>query len=102
MFQKRIRAVQSWENYPCRTKCLEFVNAPYYINVMLNVFRSFMSAKMRSRVLVTSGTPKCDAELPSDLGGTGESYEELALYWKNKLRENASWYDEDNKFKSII
>lgn len=33
------KCVESWENYPCRTHMLEFVNAPIYVNVILNIFR---------------------------------------------------------------
>lgn len=95
------RSAESWENYPCRTKHLEFVNAPRFLNTILNIFKSFMSTKMKSRISV-SKVSVCTAELPTDLGGKGESYEELAIYWKKVLQENKEWFINDEKFKSIL
>lgn len=88
------RTVESWENYPCRPQLLEFVNAPVHVNFILNVFRSFMSEKMKSRVKVSKREIQMAkfVNLPTDLGGTSESYAELALYWKQKVQEHAAWY----------
>jgi len=36
--------------YPVRTKSLDFVNAPPHVNVVLNIFRQFMTEKLRQRV----------------------------------------------------
>jgi hypothetical protein len=33
-----------------RTKSLDFVNAPPHVNVVLNIFRQFMTEKLRQRV----------------------------------------------------
>lgn len=38
--------------YPVRTKSLDFVNAPPYVNVVLNIFRRFMTEKLRQRVSI--------------------------------------------------
>jgi hypothetical protein len=35
-----------------RTKSLDFVNAPPYVNVVLNIFRRFMTEKLRQRVSI--------------------------------------------------
>ena len=36
--------------YPMRPKSLDFVNAPPHVNVVLNIFRQFMTEKLRQRV----------------------------------------------------
>ena len=36
--------------YPVRTKSLDFVNAPPHVNVVLSIFRQFMTEKLRQRV----------------------------------------------------
>ena len=33
-----------------RTKSLDFVNAPPHVNVVLSIFRQFMTEKLRQRV----------------------------------------------------
>lgn len=97
------RAVNSWENYPLRIQRLDFVNANYGINVVLDIFRSFMSAKMKERVSVKRGKPDFVAadKLPEELGGTVGSYASLASYWKQTLEKNQQWFEDDEKFKSI-
>lgn len=100
------RSVQSWENYSCRPKRLEFVNSPIHVNVVLNIFRSFMSAKMKSRLTINKGPPVQHAipkhVLPKDLGGTGPSYAELADHWQKKAVENRAWFLEMEQFKSVV
>lgn len=98
------RAVNSWESYPLRIQKLEFVNANFGINVVLDIFRSFMSAKMKERVSVKRGKPDFVASdnLPRDLGGTVNSYESLAVHWKHVLEKNLQWFDEDEKYKTIM
>lgn len=97
------RAVNSWDSYPLRIQKLEFVNANFGINVVLDIFRSFMSLKMKERVSVKRGKPdfRASDKLPMELGGTVGSYSTLAQYWKQMLEKNHQWYDEDDKFKSI-
>lgn len=98
------RAVNSWDSYPLRIQKLEFVNANFGINVVLDLFRSFMSAKMKERVTVKRGKPdfKSSDNLPKELGGTVDSYEILARHWKHVLGKNQQWFDEDEKYKSVI
>lgn len=81
---------------------MEFVNAPVHINFALDVFRSFMSPKMKSRLFVSRGPSKLEAVLPSDLGGTGKSYKELAALWKQKVVDHANWFAEQEKYKMIL
>lgn len=91
------RTVESWENYPCRPQLLEFVNAPIHVNIVLNVFRSFMSTKMKSRVKVSRRGTHVGTlvNLPPELGGTGDSYHDLTVYWKRKMQEHAFWFAEE-------
>ncbi|XP_055849969.1 retinol-binding protein pinta [Episyrphus balteatus] len=96
------RSVDSWQVYPCKPKMLEFVNTPTHVNFVLNTFRLFMTAKMRSRIVVRKGTSEAKVKLPRDLGGTGMSYKELALKWKTAVEENAEYFAEYEKYKSIL
>lgn len=85
------------------TKKLEFVNAPFYVNAFLNTFRFFMSNKLKTRMFVTGGRPSINVScLPPELGGNGHSYDELAVYWKDYVQQNAVWFEEDNKYKSTL
>lgn len=98
------RAVDSWESYPLRIQKLEFVNANFGINVVLDIFRSFMSAKMKARVSAKRGKPefKASDNLPVELGGNESSYESLAAHWKTVLESNSEWFVRDEPFKSLI
>ena len=97
------RAVNSWENYPLRIRKLEFVNASFGINMILDIFRSFMSAKMKERVSAKRGNPdfKASDKLPKELGGTVGSYASLSHHWKQLLEKNYQWFNEDDKYKSF-
>ncbi|KAL3268050.1 hypothetical protein HHI36_007179 [Cryptolaemus montrouzieri] len=100
--------VYAWQNYHCRPKKMEFVNAPAYINVVLDVFKSFMSEKLRKRVTVrydgiASVVNIVDkAILPCDYGGEDGSLEELGRYWNEKLRSYTDWFVEDEQYKADL
>ena len=73
--------VHSWQGcYPFRISSMNFINAPIYVNVVLNVFKSFMSAKLRKRVEIfrrgIAGKVSSDI-LPFEYGGTNESIQNL-------------------------
>lgn len=64
-----------------------------------------MSAKLKSRLDVSKGGKSNVADasvMPIELGGTGESYKELAIYWKNLAQENRAWYSATEIYKSIV
>ena len=64
-----------------------------------------MSSKMRKRVFVKRGCPIApeDEEIfPPELNGKGEDYASLANHWKDVVCENSSWYQNDDKYKSIL
>ncbi|XP_011186013.1 retinol-binding protein pinta [Zeugodacus cucurbitae] len=96
-------SVESWQAYPCQPKLLEFINAPTHVNIFLNTFRLFMTPKMRSRVVVQKRltTVEC-AGLPKDIGGNGPSYRELTAKWKQLVEDNVNFYQEYDKYKSIL
>lgn len=81
---------------------MEFVNAPYHINMVLDIFRKFMSDKLRNRVFVTRGQSTVDVELPEELGGNGPSYAQLAQYWKEQTQTRAEWFAEQENYKMIL
>lgn len=102
------KAVFAWQNYHIRPQSLEFINAPIYINVVLNVFKSFMTKKLKQRVHVHfSGfddlhkvVPK--NQLPVEYGGTNGELQDIIDFWKKKLDENVEWFKNDEQYKSVI
>ncbi|KAJ8938911.1 hypothetical protein NQ318_008664 [Aromia moschata] len=80
-------AVHAWQNYHCKPKQLEFINAPVHVNLMLNIFKGFMSEKLKKRVRVHfkgSGQLHEAVErkvLPPEYGGDGDDMESLIGYW---------------------
>lgn len=86
-------------------KKLQFLNAPFHVNVILNTFRFFMTAKMKKRIFVTRNAKPSNISidnLPTDIGGNGENYIALAKYWKQIAQENSYWYKNQEEYKSII
>lgn len=98
------KAVNSWEAYPLRIRKLEFVNSNLGINVILDIFRSFMTPKMKERISVRRGKPEFLASdnLPKELGGTVDSYKILAQHWKQVIEKNHQWFEEDEQYKTIL
>ncbi|KAK7792213.1 hypothetical protein R5R35_000493 [Gryllus longicercus] len=103
------KAVHTWQDcYPVSPKRLDFINAPMYVNVVLNVFRKFMKDKMRKRVYVHSGhlnnlhkeVPK--SILPKEYGGSDGCVSELTEYWKQKTIASREWFIEDEKYKAFV
>lgn len=77
------RLVSTWQAYPNRIRSLDYVNAPTHVNLVLNIFRRFMSKKLRQRMHVHRGDGRAIVKkvspsvLPSELGGTEGDYESL-------------------------
>ncbi|XP_060519006.1 retinol-binding protein pinta-like [Cylas formicarius] len=97
-----MNVVHAWQNHYVSPKTLEFVNAPVYVNIALDVFKRFMSSKMRDRVLVHYGGVESVPQdvLPPEYGGSGDSVAELADYWLGKLVEYRDWFVEDEAFRA--
>lgn len=102
------KIVHAWQNYHCRPKHLEFVNAPIYVNVVLRIFKRFMSEKLKGRVNVHfkglgSLHKIVDKEnLPYEYGGTDGSISDVIQYWSNKLLLYKDWFVEDEKYKASL
>lgn len=91
--------VNAMECYPLRIQKMEFVNANRGINMILDIFRSFMTQKLRDRITVSRDIPKFNARdhLPVELGGTHGTYRDLAKHWKKVLQKNHQWFSENWK-----
>uniref|UniRef100_A0A336N1X3 CSON011904 protein n=1 Tax=Culicoides sonorensis TaxID=179676 RepID=A0A336N1X3_CULSO len=94
-------AVQSWEVYPIRVKLLKFLMVPSHVIWALQIFRSFMSAKLKSRMFISRDTAEDPSRLPVDLGGTESSYDELTVYWREKMESNADFFNRFDKYKTV-
>jgi len=100
------KSVFAWQNYHVRPKQLEFINSPTYITVALNIFKSFMSEKMRNRVRVHfGGVTKAQNIvgthiLPPEYGGQGDNFESLGNYWFKKVLDYKDWFIQDEKYKA--
>lgn len=81
---------------------MEFINSPMRINTVLNTFRFFMSSKMKERLHVTRGLSTIETKLPSNIGGDGPSYKELAAYWKAKTELYADWFAKQEQYKMTL
>lgn len=102
------KAVHAWQNYHCRPKHLEFINAPLYVNVVLRIFKKFMSDKLRSRVNVHfKGLGSLHdvvnkENLPVEYGGTDGHIADVISYWADKLLLYRQWFEKDEKHKAVL
>lgn len=100
------KAVHAWQNYHCKPKQLEFVNAPLHINVVLNVFKQFMSEKLKNRIRVHfSGLNSLHTIidkniLPEEYGGCEGKVQEISEFWANKLLTYKDWFQDDEQYKT--
>ncbi|XP_043272931.1 retinol-binding protein pinta-like isoform X2 [Venturia canescens] len=99
------KAVTCFQNaYPMKTKSLHFINAPPTFDAIFVIFKTFMSEKLRRRIMVHNNPndlykyiPK--SVLPSDYGGEGPSIEAMTKDWKNKVTDRREWFLEDEKYR---
>ncbi|XP_014212091.1 retinol-binding protein pinta [Copidosoma floridanum] len=102
------RLVDLWQSYPIRIRSIDYVNAPTHVNLVLNMFKQFMSKKLKERMHVHQGDGRMIIKkismgvLPYELGGTEENYELLTRYWKKLAEDNQQWFFEDEKYKMKI
>ncbi|CAD6228641.1 GSCOCG00006475001-RA-CDS [Cotesia congregata] len=103
------RLVHSWQGcYPVKINSLNFINAPIYVNGILNLFKSFMSHKMRTKVNVYSKTsedlfssiPK--QQLPAEYGGFAGNLQSYIKYWKYTVQKNKGWFTEEEKYRVVL
>lgn len=80
------------------------MNAPFYVNAFLRTVLFFMSEKLKVRVTISRSTPIAVAPmsiLPPEIGGNGETYAQLAAYWKDHVQQRAEWFVDDDRYKSV-
>ncbi|CAG9859310.1 unnamed protein product [Phyllotreta striolata] len=75
-----------------RMKALHFLSPPSYMDVIISMFKGFLSKKLQDRIFIHrkledlyEHVPK--EMLPSDYGGKEKSLDELEELWKKKLLE---------------
>ncbi|XP_050675547.1 clavesin-2-like [Leptidea sinapis] len=89
---------------PMRMKGVHYLNNPYFFETFYRFVRNFMSEKNRKRIHVHSKNyeelykhvPK--ESLPVEYGGSSGTVREIIDYWKIKMREYHSWFEEDTKY----
>lgn len=98
--------VHAWQGcYPVRIHSLDFINTHSFVNVVLNIFRSFMNAKLKQRVHTHArGKMKLYDTLPTrilpvEYGGTEGTVKELSEYWKRAVRKNRDWFAEEERYR---
>jgi len=77
--------VHAWQScYPLRVQSINIINAPEYVDIVLRIFRSFMTEKMKSRLHVYSQKmmQNCFKNIPANIlpfeyGGTDGTLQEL-------------------------
>uniref|UniRef100_A0A6M2DTV3 CRAL-TRIO domain-containing protein n=1 Tax=Xenopsylla cheopis TaxID=163159 RepID=A0A6M2DTV3_XENCH len=90
------KLVDSWKFYPTMVKRLDFVNAPSYINVVLNVFMKFMTKKLRDRVVVHKTGLSTMTCLPEEcIKHPKAFFKDLSNYWKEQLNLYRDWLVND-------
>ncbi|XP_063232385.1 retinol-binding protein pinta-like [Bacillus rossius redtenbacheri] len=103
------KAVHSWQScYPIRIKSMVFINAPFHVGVILNIFKRFMTEKLRKRVQIfykgteyLKGIPSPDL-LPQEYGGEAGKLQDLIDYWREHMVELRDWLLEEEKYKADV
>ncbi|CAH2104810.1 unnamed protein product [Euphydryas editha] len=91
---------------PIRIKAMHYLNTPYFFETFFSIARVFMSEKIRNRIMIHNNNMDSLHEhvskeiLPEEYGGTGESLQNCIDYWKNKMRDYSSFFEEDLQYGS--
>ncbi|OWR49435.1 putative SEC14 [Danaus plexippus plexippus] len=89
---------------PIRIKRIHFLNTPYFFETFFKVAKMILSEKNKQRILFHSKSALHDyfpkEIIPEEYGGTGDSFRQCVDYWKNKIREYDSFFEEDLKYGS--
>lgn len=99
--------VSTMKNFYCRPKMFVYINMPFYLRMPLNLFKTFLPAKMKDRIIAyEEGTEVLDQVintdmLPPEYGGKGDSVKDLSTYWSNLLLHNREWFLEDEKHAAV-
>lgn len=99
------RTVSSWKIYPVRMRTLDCVNPPCYMNVVINIFRSLMTQKLKDRIHVHKDKDALHSVIPKEIlpeeyGGSGGKLQDLIDYWHKKVSDSRAWFLENEKCKA--
>ena len=78
-----MNVIQLWQNcYPMRYQKIILFNVPTLFNIIVKIMRSFMTAKMKTRLQVYSDALHCFEDIPANIlpveyGGTDGALQEL-------------------------
>ncbi|RZF32236.1 hypothetical protein LSTR_LSTR011508 [Laodelphax striatellus] len=95
------------EGYPQRLKEIHVINAPPYIDKIVNMFKMFMKEKMRSRFHIHSTYRSVydyvpQSILPEEFGGDAKSIDLLQAQWRKKLESYSDWFTQQHSVKADI
>jgi len=93
------KAVNSWQDVnPIRTKSMHYINTPLNVHVIMNIFKTFMSEKLKRRLHLHRGNGSSvlktiipSHNLPEEYGGTGPNVTNLIAEWKKKMLDSREW-----------
>ncbi|KAF5285690.1 hypothetical protein FQR65_LT13075 [Abscondita terminalis] len=83
------KAVFAWQNYYCRPKQLEFINAPMYGRVKVHFSGNESLHKVVAKEI-----------LPVEYGGCNGTLADLIQYWGKKVREHKDWFKNDEQYRA--
>ncbi|KAK0181949.1 hypothetical protein PV327_000126 [Microctonus hyperodae] len=89
--------------YPVKTKSLHFINPPATFDTIFGMFKRFMNAKLRERIMVHKNIEDVfkyvpQRVFPSDYGGEAPSMKKLTEEWTRKVIERRDWFIEDSQY----
>ncbi|XP_011164679.1 retinol-binding protein pinta isoform X2 [Solenopsis invicta] len=96
-------AAHTFQNcYPIRYQKVVFLNASSLFEILMRFIRPFMTEKLKSRFYVYSHE-HCFEDisvniLPIEYGGTNDTLQELAEYWKEFIEENQDCLTKDETY----
>ncbi|XP_054286488.1 alpha-tocopherol transfer protein-like [Macrosteles quadrilineatus] len=94
-----------WKGYPLRVNKIHVVNPWPMVETGIALFTSFMTNKLKSRIVVHRSVKDLHRlipknVLPADVGGEEPSIAELNNKWKQKIEEYREWFISNEKIKS--
>ena len=100
------------EAFPIRMKVLHMVNQPEIFGYVFNLVKPFLKEKLRSRMnfhgaqldnLVNNPAFGLDTDmLPSELGGSLPSGDELAHAWKKTIMAEEAYFEQQLQYKMTL
>uniref|UniRef100_A0A1B6LA26 CRAL-TRIO domain-containing protein n=1 Tax=Graphocephala atropunctata TaxID=36148 RepID=A0A1B6LA26_9HEMI len=101
LFMQKITALGQ-EALPLRVKAAFLVNAPPFLDTILNIFKPILTEKMKNRIQFVHNYDELykyipQRILPSDYGGDGPSNEESSRAWQKTVESMRDFLIEDSK-----